>query len=290
MIQDLNHINSLKIIVIYGSYTNNFRTKYKLVRFVQPIFHQHHQQIETRTMPEKLDTLKIHGNSHSALEQLRQLLEQHSDEGQPLPPERDLVLRFGVGRREIRRALDVLAEEGRIWRKQGKGTFIGPKAPAQPLSLQTLPRQSNLLEVMEARLQIEPGLAKYAALRATPEQVQLMWRLLDRMTTLAADDADQIELWDSAFHRAIADAAGNRLLLGLFDAVDAIRRDPSWQAVRDKARNQERLDIYDHHHRRIVEHIAARQPLEAARMMREHLLFLQNAFTAALNNDDEELI
>ncbi|NMP26501.1 FadR family transcriptional regulator [Rahnella sp. SAP-1] len=227
------------------------------------------------------------GNSHSALEQLRQLLEQHPDEGQPLPPERDLVLRFGVGRREIRRALDVLAEEGRIWRKQGKGTFIGPKAPAQPLSLQTLPRQSNLLEVMEARLQIEPGLAKYAALRATPEQIQLMWRLLERIHSQHADDADQIELWDSAFHRAIADAAGNRLLLGLFDAVDAIRRDASWQAVRDKARNQERLDIYDQHHRRIVEHIAARQPLEAASVMREHLLFLQHAFMSTLNNDDE---
>lgn len=227
------------------------------------------------------------GNSHSALEQLRQLIEQHPHEGQPLPTERDLVLRLGTGRREIRRALDVLVEEGRIWRKQGKGTFIGPKAPAQPLSLQAMPKQSNLLEVMEARLQIEPGLAKYAALRATPEQIQLMWRLLDRMTQLDAEDADQIELWDSAFHRAIADAAGNRLLLGLFDAVDAIRRDPSWQAVRDKARNQERLDIYDHHHRRIVEHIAARQPLEAARVMREHLLYLQNAFIATLNNDDE---
>jgi len=228
------------------------------------------------------------GNSHSALEQLRLLIEQHPHEGQPLPPERDLVQRFGAGRREIRRALDVLVEEGRIWRKQGKGTFIGPKAPAQPLSLQALPKQSNLLEVMEARLQIEPGLAKYAALRATPEQIQLMWRLLDRMTQLAADDADQIELWDSAFHRAIADAAGNRLLLGLFDAVDAIRRDPSWQAVRDRARNQERLDIYDHHHRRLIEHIAAREPLEAARVMREHLLFLQNALIATLHHDDEE--
>jgi DNA-binding GntR family transcriptional regulator len=29
----------------------------------------------------------------------------------------------------VRRALDVLEEEGRIWRKQGKGTFIGPAAP-----------------------------------------------------------------------------------------------------------------------------------------------------------------
>ena len=228
------------------------------------------------------------GTSNSALEQLRQLIQQHPDQTQPLPAERDLMQRFDVGRREIRRALDVLEEEGRVWRKQGKGTFIGPNGPAQPLSLQALPKQSNLQEVMEARLQLEPGLAKYAALRATPEQIQLMRRLLDKVKTMSRGDPDQIELWDSAFHRAIADAAGNRLLLGLFDAVDAIRRDPSWLAVRNAARNQERLNRYDDHHERIVEHIAARQPKEAARVMREHLLALQQAFLSTLNDDDED--
>ena len=74
--------------------------------------------------------------------------------------------KLGVGRREVRRALDVLEEEGRIWRKQGKGTFIGPAAPVEPLALQGLVQQTNLLEVMEARLQLEPGLARLA-LRAT---------------------------------------------------------------------------------------------------------------------------
>jgi GntR family transcriptional regulator, transcriptional repressor for pyruvate dehydrogenase complex len=150
-----------------------------------------------------------------------------------------------------------------------------------------LPKQSNLQEVMEARLQIEPGLAKYAALRATPEQIQLMRRLLDKVKTMSRGDPDQIELWDSAFHRAIADAAGNRLLLGLFDAVDAIRRDPSWLAVRNAARNQERLNRYDDHHERIVEHIAARQPKEAAKVMREHLLALQQAFLSTLHDEED---
>jgi len=241
-----------------------------------------------RLMPTNAGTApSSNGTSNSALEQLRQLIQQHPDQTQPLPAERELMQRFDVGRREIRRALDVLEEEGRVWRKQGKGTFTGPNGPAQPLSLQALPKQSNLQEVMEARLQIEPGLAKYAALRATPEQIQLMRRLLDRLNTLSPDDRDQIELWDSAFHRAIADAAGNRLLLGLFDAIDAIRRDPSWQAVRNAARNQERLNRYGDHHHRIIEHIAARQPKEAARVMREHLLALQQAFLSTLNDDEE---
>ncbi len=76
-------------------------------------------------------------NSSTALEQLRGLINQHeSTPGTPLPTERELSETLGVGRREVRRALDVLEEEGRIWRKQGKGTFIGPSAPVEPLALQ----------------------------------------------------------------------------------------------------------------------------------------------------------
>jgi len=229
-------------------------------------------------------------NSSSALEKLRQLLQQ--DDIQPdlaLPTERELAERFAVGRREIRRALNVLEEEGRIWRKQGKGTFVGPAAPVQPLQLQDLPQQSNLLEVMEARIQLEPGLARLAALRASKEQIALMQRLLERMHNITLNDSDQHELWDSAFHRAIAEAAGNRLMLSLFDAIDAVRREPAWQHLRVQARTPARLENYDHHHVRLIQHIAARQPVEAAQAMREHLLALQQALLEAINVGDEEL-
>jgi len=227
-------------------------------------------------------------NSSSALDKLRQLIQQQeSRPDQPLPTERELCEQYGVGRREIRRALDVLEEEGRIWRKQGKGTFVGPAAPVQPLVLQDLPLQSNLLEVMEARIQLEPGLARLAALRASNEQIALIKRLLERMQSITSGDDDQHELWDSAFHRAIAEAAGNRLMLGLFDAIDAIRREPTWQHLRVLARTPARLDNYDHHHQRLVRHISARQPLEAAAAMREHLLTLQQALIEAISYGEE---
>lgn len=235
------------------------------------------------------DTSEIVRNSSSALEKLRQLIQQREAQpDRPLPTERELAERFTVGRREIRRALDVLEEEGRIWRKQGKGTFVGPAAPVQPLMLHGLPQRSNLLEVMEARVQLEPGLARLAALRASGEQITLMQRLLERMQNISLDDDDRHELWDSAFHRAIAEAAGNRLMLGLFDAIDAVRREPSWQHLRVLARTQDRLNHYDDHHQRLVQHIADRQPVEAAAAMREHLLALQQALIEAISCGEEE--
>lgn len=64
---------------------------------------------------------RVLANSSTALDQLRGLINQHeSTPGTPLPTERELSETLGVGRREVRRALDVLEEEGRIWRKQGK--------------------------------------------------------------------------------------------------------------------------------------------------------------------------
>lgn len=233
------------------------------------------------------NTSRFLANSCSALDRLRALLRTHdATPGIPLPTERDLSERLGVGRREVRQALDVLEEEGRIWRKQGKGTFTGPTAPVEPLALQGLLQQTNLYEVMEARLQLEPGLARLAALRATGEQIALMGRLIERIQQISPDNPDLNELWDSAFHRAIAEAAGNRLMLGLFDAVDAVRREPGWQHLRELARTPARVIRYDDHHQKILKHIAARQPVEAATAMHEHLLDLQQALTQVINHQD----
>ncbi|WP_431044215.1 GntR family transcriptional regulator [Streptomyces sp. P1-3] len=55
-------------------------------------------------------------------------------EGEPLPPERDLALRYEVSRETLRQALRELLLEGRL-RRHGRGTVVaGPKLE-QPLSL-----------------------------------------------------------------------------------------------------------------------------------------------------------
>ncbi|QIG40965.1 GntR family transcriptional regulator [Microbacterium sp. 4R-513] len=45
----------------------------------------------------------------------------------PLPPERELVHRFGVSRATIRQALARLADHGWVYRVQGSGTFVADK-------------------------------------------------------------------------------------------------------------------------------------------------------------------
>ncbi|MEO3387961.1 FCD domain-containing protein [Mesorhizobium sp. CAU 1741] len=209
-------------------------------------------------------------NSSIALERLRQLVREHRDDAEwRLPPERELALSMGLGRRAVRRAMEVLEAEGVVWRQQGKGTFIGRRPAIQPLLMGNLADRTNPLEVMEARLQLEPALARMAALRCSPDDIEALRRLAQK--TSSAHDNDGWELWDSALHRRIAECAGNGLLLSLFDVLQTIRREPDWRRLRARARSDESRDISFREHEAIVEAIAGRDAPGAERAMRRHL-------------------
>lgn len=55
--------------------------------------------------------------------------------GSPIPPERSLAAEFGTSRTTVRQALQELVVEGRLERRQGKGTFVAHPKLAQPLTL-----------------------------------------------------------------------------------------------------------------------------------------------------------
>jgi GntR family transcriptional regulator, transcriptional repressor for pyruvate dehydrogenase complex len=223
------------------------------------------------------------------LAQLRYLIGQAGARpDEPLPTERELAGRFGVSRRMLRRALSILETEGRIWRRQGKGTFTGPAAPPPTAGLSRLSSRTNFFEVMEVRLRIEPSLAQLAALRASGEQVAMLRRLVARMRP--SSDADELELWDSAFHRCIAEAAGNRLFLDLFEVVDAIRRDEAWRMYREQARTPERLNLYLAQHDELAEAIAARDTAEAGKIMRRHITAVQQALADATARELDDAV
>nr|WP_188052413.1 FCD domain-containing protein [Aureimonas fodinaquatilis] len=215
-------------------------------------------------------------NSDVALERLRHYLQNSKVPADgKLPTERQFAELFGVGRRAVRRALEALEAEGVLSRRQGAGTFFGGQGALLETGLVDVSR-TDFIEIMEVRLRLEPQLAQLAALRAKPEHVARMRALAVKIGQLT--DFDERELWDGQLHRSIALAAGNRLFLSLFDAVNRIRQDEAWRAVRERARNTNRSgDVTTEQHLHIVDCIARRDPVSAGEAMSSHLLILQES-------------
>lgn len=211
----------------------------------------------------------------TALSQLRQMIGDGvvGEDGR-LPPERSLAGELGVGRRSLRRALEVLEEEGQIWRRQGQGTFVSlAKAPSD-IRLGRISEHTNPMEIMEVRLAIEPPLARLAAVRASRCDLERLVRLAEE--TRAAPNAEDYEKANAAFHRRIAEAARNALYLTLLDAVNDILRDLACERLGESAHCFKRQAVYAGFHAEIVEAVTARDGERAERAMYGHLQDVQD--------------
>lgn len=205
-----------------------------------------------------------------ALAQLSALLESPDyPANSRLPAERDLSVQLGISRSALREALEVLEARGRIWRHVGRGTFVGSRPAAESATLDLITPLTSPSEVLETRLLVEPLLARMAALRATEAEIAEMKRLLEKHET--AHDDETWELWDGRLHRAVAKAAHNNLLLAIFDAFNATRRQAKWSALRQETLTPDSHAAYYAQHCAYVAAIAGRDPLKAEAAMRKHI-------------------
>jgi DNA-binding FadR family transcriptional regulator len=213
--------------------------------------------------------------------------------GGRIPPERKLASEMGVGRRSLRRALEILEQEGQITRHQGRGTFVhGKDAPvAAPTVMRARDGEisiasaiaaipfdrilefTNPLEVIEVRLAVEPVIARLAALRASQADIRRLQGLVAE--TKEATDPAVYERADERFHRAVAEAARNALFLSLFDTLSASRRDATWRRLSENAHCFKRQSVHSASHLEIYEAIAARNSERAFDCMYRHLSDVQ---------------
>ncbi len=190
--------------------------------------------------------------------------------GDRLPPERELINELGMTRTTLRRALEALEIEGAIWRHVGKGTFVsGHGAETGSGGLAEISRQMTPVRMMRARLCIEPAIAREAAINASDEALIRMKLARDRAE--GAPTWAEYEVQDGAFHRAVAQASDNILLLSLFDQVNQVKRAVAWATVvRTSERPPSGYSSFVEHNR-IVAAIQAREPSKAHEAMREHI-------------------
>lgn len=190
--------------------------------------------------------------------------------GVKLPPERHLTDELGMTRTALRKALDVLERDGVIWRHVGKGTFIADGAPAHSEDASArLGRQLTPFRMMRARLVIEPAIAREAAINATGESLQRMTQALSRSRAATTWQAYEVE--DDIFHRTVAEASDNLLLLSLFDQLNEVRRAVAWGNVERRSAHPSPDHSSFDQHDAIAAAIISRDPQRSHDAMRAHL-------------------
>jgi GntR family transcriptional repressor for pyruvate dehydrogenase complex len=183
---------------------------------------------------------------------------------------RSLADRFKVAVPTVRETLRRLEATGAVELRHGSGVYVGPHIGRLVLAnpLAPTPSADRLVELLQARVLIEPPVAALAAQVRSAEA-------LDRMTADLAAAAELIATGDHArlaevnmdFHRNLAQASGNATLAEVVESVTVVN-------VREQL---EILHIHGDRQTDLVEHQAIFAAVRAGdvelaeRLTREHL-------------------
>ena len=193
--------------------------------------------------------------------------------GAQLPTEKDLIEEFGVSRTVVREAIANLRANGMVATRQGVGAFVtGEGVRAFRISEEHLSAVAEVLDALELRIAIESEAAALAARRRTPQELESIAQACSAMDAAILAGEETVAL-DIAFHRAIAQATGNRHFLGLFNYLGEVlvprARVPTHHY--DAKTLQEYLTRISGEHHQILAAIAAGDGDSARAAMRIHL-------------------
>lgn len=206
----------------------------------------------------------------SVLESLKKNIHSgHYQLGERLPSERVLCENLGLSRSGLRKILSHLEAEDLVWRHVGKGTFIGPRPALSTEAFNVVTQQTNPLEIMEARLMLEPKIAAAAAQRASFQEIERLALCAKRNDE--AKDLATNEKWDVLFHETLVIATGNSLIISLYSGISKMRLSEAWCLKKQEWITSENWDSFNREHGAVVRAVRERNEKMAEEAMYNHL-------------------
>ena len=195
--------------------------------------------------------------------------------GDKIPPEREFARALNVSRASLRTGIGYLAAMGVMKVRHGVGTFVAD-GPAEfgktGFSLMGALHGFQSWQMFEARKILESHLAALAAERGKEEHHAAMSEEVAEMFG-AMDNPSEYIIHDLLFHRIISQASGNPILAALIETLISALYDDRRKTVERSTDLRESAEM----HREIYRAIRARNPVEARRLMEEHLRMAQTA-------------
>ncbi len=195
--------------------------------------------------------------------------------GSRLPTEQEILNATGVSRTVVREAFSALRANGLVVTRQGSGTFVSKDAQIRPFRINPDDLQSinDVLKVFELRIGIEMEAAGFAAERRTKECLADMTRCLD-LIDKEIEQGETAADADFAFHKSIFAAVDNIYFVRLLEFLGRfiIPRQRVRLGLETKDQRRVYLNRIQKEHVAVFRAIKAKNPEEARKAMREHLL------------------
>ncbi len=206
--------------------------------------------------------------------------------GDRLPSERELAATLGIGRPSVREALRTLDSTGLVEVRSGQGAFLrnislNPYLASIRESLSFLldVREETLLELWEVRQGLEEQIAPLAARRRKNEDVEKLRQLTGVMRS-RMNSSEVFVRAGIAFHRTLVKAAGNAVLLTVWEAIAGLIEKSQRRIIGMPGQPHEALAK----HESLLDAVAAGDAARARDAMREHMEAEGDHLRAALSN------
>ena len=193
--------------------------------------------------------------------------------GDVLPPEKELTEQFGVSKQTLRESLRALEHMGLIDVRKGIGggahiVEVDIEVTKQSLANFLYFKDLTIENLSELRKLIEPHAAAKAAEAISKEDL----RILNELNELARESLDkkvmqEMSINEINFHRVIAQATNNPILVLILDFVEDLLEDFKKVLKPDLAFSKSVLDAHD----RIYEAICDKNQEKASAEMYRHV-------------------
>ena len=203
--------------------------------------------------------------------------------GDRLPPERELVEHFQASRISIREALKSLETSGLLSIKPGSGVFVAEvnsKPMSESLASILRIKKISMNELTEARMILEPNIARLACERITPEDLQkLEENIAGALTIVKSNVSARVK--NIEFHSLLAESTRNSVLTLTVKTLLDVLKEMSSEIVDDSPKNVEIASHTLRHHKKILEALKEKDAEKVFELMRKHILKIQGSLKKA---------
>jgi len=207
----------------------------------------------------------------SAIEQIMDLVKRSElKPGDKLPPERELAEKLSISRNSLREAFRVLESRGLIKSQAGGGRYVREIRKNGQNSTENIIsslEKSSILELLEAREMFEVKIAKIAAQKATPEDIELIEEALNKINEEEELKYGKETESDTGFHLAIANASHNFVFVNIIKLhLDLLKetRGKTWKTTGRREKQYQE-------HQAILQAIKEHDAKKAGETMLKHL-------------------